>query len=188
MRFFFLVLGLKERKLSPSQQTQLPVAHACLASQRASCTDGIAPSEAPGTRPRRDMANAFAAVQASNLCQRVNHTLRASACNSSGSSRTLAHASDDRNSAVSLDHLPPTSAPSTTSRALPPSPTSSFYVRSLRRRATSKAFPLCCASHGSPIPVSGDTIVMSMASWAPPWRGRPSATTSSRARTHSPEL
>ena len=53
-----------KRKLSLNQKhNRVPVAHACLASQMASCTDGIAPSDLPRTRPRRDMAKAFAAVK-----------------------------------------------------------------------------------------------------------------------------
>ena len=54
---------------------------------------------------------------------------------------TLTHASDDRNSALSSDHLGPEhSQPSP-----PPSPASSRHVRSLRRQASSKAFLLCWA-------------------------------------------
>ena len=79
-------------------------------------------------RPNRDIENAFAAAQANNLYHRLSHALRASACNSSGSSRTLAPANDDKNSAVSSDQRPP----STINRALPPSPASSGFVRSFR--------------------------------------------------------
>ena len=78
----------------------------------ASCTDGIAPSDPPRTRPRRDMAKAFAAVHK-----------RATSANVSTILSALRPAT----------HLLPTSAPSTGSRALPPSPASSGYVSSLRR-------------------------------------------------------
>ena len=51
------------------------------------------------------------------------------------------YASDERNSALSSDHLGPEhSQPSP-----PPSPPSSRHVRSLRRQASSKAFRLCWA-------------------------------------------
>ena len=128
--------------LCPIAQNCVLASHAYLASKLASCTDGTVPSEPPGTRPKRDIANAFAAAHASSLCHRLTHARRASACSSSGKSRTLAQARDVRNSAVSLDQRPPTSAPRTTKRALPPSPASSGYVLSLRRRASSKALPL----------------------------------------------
>ena len=62
----------------------------------------------------------------------------ASCWSSSGRSRTVAHAREDKKSTVSLDHRPPTSAPSTTNRALPPS--CEFRV--------SAFFPLACFVQG----------------------------------------
>ena len=134
-----------------------------------SCTEGTAPSTPPRTNPQSDMAKAFAAVQPSNLCQRRSHALRPSCWSSSGRSRTLAQANADKNSAVSSDHRPPTSAPKTTSRALLPSPASSGYVRSFRRGAFSRALPFFSAAPRIALPsrCRGDTNVVSMANWAP---------------------
>ena len=78
--------------LCPIAQNCVPASHAYLASQMASCTHGTVPSEPPGTRPKKYITNAFAAAHASNLCHRLTHARRASACSSSGKSRTLAHA------------------------------------------------------------------------------------------------
>ena len=66
------------------------------------------------------MAKAFAAAQPKSMLHRLSHARRASFWSSSGKSRTLAHAKEDKKSTVSFDHRPPTSAPSTTNRALPP--------------------------------------------------------------------
>ena len=60
-------------------------------------------------RPNRDIEKAFAAAQTNNLP--TSAMLCASACNSSGNSRTLAQACDDKNSTVSHQR-PPTSTPS----------------------------------------------------------------------------
>ena len=54
------------------------------------------------------MAKAFAAVQPNNFFHLLSHDLRPSRWRSSGSSRTLAQESDERNSAVSSDQRPPT--------------------------------------------------------------------------------
>ena len=85
-----------------------------------------------------------------------------------------------RSWAVSADHLPPTSAPRTTRRALPPSPASSGYVRSFLLRAF-RAAPSMVAALGRAVPSrrTGDTVEVSMVSCAPGHSVRPSATTSS---------
>ena len=77
----------------------------------------------------------------------------------------LAQANSDKNSTVSVDNRPPTSAPRMTNRALLPSPANSGHVRSLRWWACSRAFPFV-----SPAPRialrsrrRGDTNVVSMA-------------------------
>ena len=184
-----LFFEVKWNEKHPSKETGMclrapdgPFTQACLASQMTSCTEGTAPSTPPGTNPKSDIAKALAAVQTRNICQRRSDALRLSCWSSSGSSRTLAQANADKNSAVSSDHRPPTSAPQTTSQALPPWPASSGYVRSFRRRAFSRASPFFSAAPRIALPsrCRGHTNVVSMANWAPPWRGGPSATTSKR--------
>ena len=91
------------------------------------------------TLSRRDRTNDFAATHLSILCHRLFQALAASACISSGWSRTFAKASSETNWTVSADHLPPTSVASTTSLARPPSPASSGHVLSLCFRAISSA-------------------------------------------------
>ena len=81
--------------------------------------------------------------------------------------------------AVSSLHLPPTSSPKTISlqRRLR---SSSGYVCSFLRRASRRAVPAkvppCCL--GTPSRVSGETTVVSTASWFPPRSGNPFAITS----------
>ena len=70
--FFELHEKREENHVTVQQQTKLWTHHVCRASQITSCTDGVASSEPPGTRPNRDIENAFAAVQANNLCHRLS--------------------------------------------------------------------------------------------------------------------
>ena len=76
---------------------------------------------------------------------------------------------------------PPISSPRTTRRERP-CPNSSGYVRSVawraRRRAAPWHWPWC--RRGWPVEASGDTRVVSTASWEPFQRGRPFAITSIR--------
>ena len=76
-------------------------------------------------------------------------------------------------------HLPPTSNPKTTNlqRRLRRSSgyVCSFLRRASRRAAPAKVPPRCL---GTPSRVSGDTRVVSTASWFPPHKGRPLAMTS----------
>ena len=92
----------------------------------------------------------------------------------------FALASDPKKVRASSDHRPPTSAATTTSLALPPSPDISGYVRSFRRLASVRATPSYGSAPGRAVPsrVRADTRVVSMASCAPPCKGSPSATTS----------
>ena len=90
---------------------------------------------------RRDKTNDFAATQLSILCHRLFQDLAASACNSSGRSRTFAKVSSETNWTVSADHVPPVAVASTTILARPPSPACSGYVLSWSFRAISSATP-----------------------------------------------
>ena len=83
-------------------------------SRRTWCSAGT-PLVTPGEvlRFRRDVAEALAAVQLNIFRHRRNHALRTSSRMFSGADSALAFESAPRNSTVSPDHLPPTSAPKT---------------------------------------------------------------------------
>ena len=99
----------------------------------------------------------------------------------SGLWRALALASWRMNPAASSPQRPPASTLKTTKRQRP-GWTSSGYVRSLDLRASRSAVPafcpLCC--RGAAWLVRGETMVVSMANWLPPQRGKPFAMTSIR--------
>ena len=69
--------------------------------------------------------------------------------------------------------------PCLTSRALPPSPASSGVCAVLSLACVLQSFTVL-PRIALPSGCGGDTNVVSMANWAPPWRGSPSATTSKR--------
>ena len=107
--FFFATRALKVRIqssqwASSTQKNRL--------SRRTSCSIGTA-LVTPGDvlLSRRDVANALAAVQLRRLRHRRSHALRTSSRTFSGADSALACESAPKNSAVSPDHLPPTSAP-----------------------------------------------------------------------------
>ena len=85
------------------------------------------------------------------------------------------------NPAASSLQRPPASTPKTTRRQRP-GWTSSGHIRSLDLRASRSAVPayspLCCRS--AAWLVRGETMVVSMANWLPPQRGKPFALTSLR--------
>ena len=115
---FFPPSGHEVRLAQLSQSAPYSHARAKRASRTTSWTEEVAPSDPPGTRSRRNIATALPAAHPSTMFQRRHRALRASPWSSSGSLC-------ERGSAVSLNHRPPTSAPSTTSLARPPSPASS---------------------------------------------------------------
>ena len=104
-------------------------------------------------------------VQLSRLRHLRNHALRTSSRTFSSADSALAFDRAARKSAVSPDHLPPTSAPNTTRRARPRSPTNSGQVLSFLLRASSNAAPLWSAALLRAVPsrCNGDTMVVSMA-------------------------
>ena len=83
---------------------------------------------------------------------------------------------------ASSDHRPPVS------QARPNSPVNSGYLRSLVRRAWSRAAPFRVAHclRGAPSALTGLTKVVSIANCAPWKRGKPSATTSRRRSSNWP--
>ena len=88
--------------------------------------------------------------------------------------RVSALAKCARKDLVSDDHLPPTSIAKTTKRARLRGPTNSGYRRSFRLWAAVRTTPSRssqCMQH---------TSVVSIASWHPPKRSKPSTTTSNR--------
>ena len=144
---------------------------------------GVSPSaEAQHLRSNSDKAKARAAVHAMRTLHLRNQATIADFRTTSGSHLALASARALRKLLASVDHLPPTSQPSTTNLARPMSPASSGYVLSLRLRACSNAAPLVEAHCLLVVPSRriGETIVVSMANCAPLNRGRPSTTTSKR--------
>ena len=145
---------------------------------------GVSPSaEAQHLRSNSDKANARAAVHAMRTLHLRNQATIADFRTTSGSHLALASARALRKLLASVDHLPPTSQPSTTNLARHAmSPASSGYVLSLRLRACSNAAPLVKAHCLLVVPSRriGETIVVSMANCAPLNRGRPSTTTSKR--------
>ena len=74
-----------------------------------------------------------------------------------------------------MDQRPPTSTPSTTNLVRPRSPVNSGYVLSFLLLACDRAFPLVVAEplRATPSRESGDTMVVSTASWDPPHKGKP---------------
>ena len=95
----------------------------------------------PPRNPSSDHARTRAAAPAKIDPHRARHANPALKRKTGGSVLALAFAMRRKNMTVSADHLPPTSPARTTSRALECGPTSSGYVRSLRRLAAWKATP-----------------------------------------------
>ena len=94
---------------------------------------GVSPSaEAQHLRSNSDKANARAAVHAMRTLHLRNQATIADFRTTSGSHLAVASARALRKLLASVDHLPPTSQPSTTNLARPMSPASSGYVLSLR--------------------------------------------------------
>ena len=105
-----------------------------------------------------------------------------------GSDLALAQTRCLKKSRTSSDDLPPVSQARTTKRARPCSSLNSGYLRSLMRRAWSRAAAsrLAHCLRGAPLALTGLTKVVSMANWAPWKRGKPSATTSRRRSSNRP--
>ena len=131
---------------------------------------------------RRDRAKDLAALQAMITRHRINHAASALRWRGKGSPRALALARCRKKSRVSSDHRPPTShgednktGPSKLAGQLW---VSSFLARSgcLQRGPST----VVLRGRGAPFLRRGDTMVVSMASWAPWCSGKPSATTSKR--------
>ena len=103
-----------------------------------------------------------------------------------GGCLTLAFANWLKKFRHSPDKRPPTSQARTTNRARPLAPESLGYVVSLRRLARTSAAPSTLANCGPglPSPLTGDTMVVSMASCAPWKSGNP--TTSRRLWSWAP--
>ena len=100
----------------------------------------------------RDRAKALPALHAKMELHLLNHAAFTRFCSRSGTDSAFAFARLRRKWAVSSDHRPPVSAPNTTRRARPPSPTNSGYVVSFLRRASSRATPPCGSPPRTPIP------------------------------------
>ena len=135
------------------------------------CTLGASPSAPPAARrSRREAAIARAAAQANRL-----HHLRRQACSARRLRTTVKHI-------ASSDQRPPTAPATTTNFARRPGCTNSGYVRSLRRRASTKATPSLAAfpRRAEASQWSADTRVVSTANWPTPCNGRPSTTVSNR--------
>ena len=144
---------------------------------------GVSPSaEAQHLRSNKDRAKARAAVHAMRTLHLRSQASIADFRITSGSLLALASARALRKLLASADHLPPTSQPSTTNLARPMAPASSGYVLSLRLLACTNAAPLVVAHCLRAVPSRriGETMVVSMASCAPLYKGRPSTTTSKR--------
>ena len=142
----------------------------------------------PPRRSNSDIANACAAQHDNALHQRLNQERRATARISGGSDLALAWARCRKKSWASSDHRPPVSQARTTKRARPNSPVNSGYLRSLVRRAWSRAPPFRVAHclRGAPSALTGLTKVVSIANCAPWKRSKPSATTSRRRSSNWP--
>ena len=127
----------------------------------------------------KEAAKACMPAWASMADQRLMSKVTVACCNGAGADRAWCCARRQRNSADSWLHRPPTSSPMTTSRNLAEA-SNSGYVRCLFCRAVCSAAaayrpPL---RRGSPAAFSGDTRVVSMASWDPCHNGSPFAMTS----------
>ena len=111
---------------------------------------------------------------------RINHAASALRWRGKGSPRALALARCRKKSRVSSDHCPPTSHARTTRRDLPNWPDNSGYrLSSAFWLSPTRPHPLSCSAvERPPFFRRGDTMVVSMASWAPWCSGKPSATTS----------
>ena len=97
---------------------------------------GVSPSaEAQHLRSNSDKANARAAVHAMRTLHLRNQATIADFRTTSGSHLALASARALKKLLASVDHLPPTSQPSTTNLARPMSPATSGCVLSSRLRA-----------------------------------------------------
>ena len=125
--------------------------------------------------PSKEAAKALAAAQ-DNIVHHLSRRM------SLISFLARARASNPMKRRVSSDHLPATSPAITTSLARALGWTNSGYVLSLRRLARTRAAPSESAAPGVGVPSqwSGDTNVVSTANCAPPKRGKPSTTISSR--------
>ena len=128
---------------------------------------------------RREAAKACMLACVSRADHRAMSVVMVACLSGAGVALALAWASRRKNCVASVLHRPPTSSANTTRRHLP-APTNSGYVRSLLRRAVWRAVPAYwpprrrgCASL-----VSGETRVVSTASWAPCHKGSPFAMTS----------
>ena len=128
---------------------------------------------------RREAAKACMLACVSKADHRAMSVVMVACLSGAGVALALAWASRRKNCVASVLHRPPTSSANTTRRHLP-APTNSGYVRSLLRRAVWRAVPAYwpprrrgCASL-----VSGETRVVSTASWAPCHIGSPFAMTS----------
>ena len=146
---------------------------------------GTSPSAPrPPRRSSSDIANVCAAQHGNAVHQRLNQERRATARISGGSDLALARARCRKKSWASSDHR----QARTTKRARPYSPVNSRYLRSLVRRAWSRAAPSRMAHclRGAPSARTGLTKVVSIANWAPWKRGKPSATTSRRRSSNWP--
>ena len=130
---------------------------------------------------RRLAAKACNAAWVNMAVQRLMRAAATECWRRCGACRALACARSVTNLAASSLHLPPVSMPRTTSRHRRLW-RSSGYVRSFLRRASINAVPAYCPAlrRGCPSLVSGETMVVSTASWAPPQTGRPFAITSMR--------
>ena len=162
-----------------------------LASTSTSAEEGVGPSDPNATRrSRRERANALAALQAKRQLQRHNHACRARLLVALGRPRTFALAKCRRKSWHSSDHLPPTSQAKTTKRERPNRPANSGYVASFLCLALARAAPFTVAlrGHAELSLLSGLTMVVSTASWAPWNSGNPSATTSRRLLSKTPGM
>ena len=134
----------------------------------------------PRPRPGPDRARAATVRELWRHCTQRREACWARPRRTGGSPRALALARCRTNAAASSDHLPPTSAPNTTSLVRPFRPWNSGCVASLRRLAATRAAPSKLAQRGCGVPFrrSGDTMVVSTANCAPWNRGNPSTTTS----------
>ena len=130
---------------------------------------------------RRLAAKACKAAWVNMAVQRLTRAAATECWRRCGASRALACARSVTNLAASSLHLPPVSMPRTTSRHRRLWK-SSGYVRSFLRRVSVNAVPAYCPAlrRGCPSLVSGETMVVSTASWAPPQTGRPFAITPMR--------
>ena len=155
-------------KVSP-QQTKLP-------SQVQSRPDH--PTHQPAMRPtnwQKDLPQDTDIMRIHRFLQAKNAEPR----NSGGADRALAPARSLTKLAASPLHRPPVSMPTTTKRQRSPAK-SSWYLRSLSRRALARTTPsvLAAPTQANPLAVSALRTVTSTANCAPWNRGSPLASTS----------